>query len=121
MKQPGDLVLHRADDVAPDVDALRLAADRRVEQTPRLGRGRWRRGLSLPGRRAGDAPPRIVRLGVLDGTHTAGASPATGTVSIGQPSLGSTGTWPLPKGKYTAYYLLNDGYTAATSVDFTVQ
>jgi hypothetical protein len=57
----------------------------------------------------------------IDGTHTAGASPAMGTININAASIGSSGTWPFPVGQYIAYYLLNNGYTAAASIDFTVQ
>jgi phospholipase C len=56
----------------------------------------------------------------IDGSHKAGASPASGTVTINSSSLG-VGPWPLPVGSWTAWYLLNDGYTGAASIEFTVQ
>jgi phospholipase C len=56
----------------------------------------------------------------IGGTQTAGASPGMGTVTIDATSLGSTGTWPMPKGGYIAYYLLNDGYMSVASIDFNV-
>jgi phospholipase C len=56
----------------------------------------------------------------LSGTHTPGASPTTGTITIDASSI-QAGTWPLPKNTYTAYYLLDDGYVSLGSVDFDVQ
>jgi hypothetical protein len=56
----------------------------------------------------------------LDGTHSAGAAPVNGTVTINSSSLG-VGPWPLPTGSWAAWYLLNDGYTGVASIEFTVQ
>jgi phospholipase C len=56
----------------------------------------------------------------IDGTHTAGAAPTMGTINIDATSIQSA-TWPLPAGQYIAYYLLNNGYTSAASIDFNIQ
>jgi phospholipase C len=57
----------------------------------------------------------------IGGTQTPGASPVMGTVTLDASSVGAAGSWPFPAGKYTAYYLIDDGYAYAASVDFTVQ
>ena len=44
-----------------------------------------------------------------------------GTVTIDASSIGVAGTWPLPPGGYTAYYLLDGGYTSAASVELMVK
>ena len=51
--------------------------------------------------------------------HTPSTAPTSGSVTLDSGALGK-GPWPLPVGGYIAYYLLNDGYTAAASIDFTV-
>jgi phospholipase C len=70
----------------------------------------------------GPTPPTAGSLAweYIDGTQTAGTAPAMGTITIDASSI-NTGTWPLPVGGYIAYYLLNDGYTSAASIDFNVQ
>jgi phospholipase C len=72
---------------------------------------------------SGPTPPQPGSFAweYIDGTQTAGASPAMGTVTIDASSIGSMGTWPMPQGGYIAYYLLNDGYTSVASIDFNVQ
>jgi phospholipase C len=56
----------------------------------------------------------------IGGTQAATTSPASGTVTINGASLGS-GPWPLPAGAYTAYYLVNNGYSYLGQIEFTVQ
>jgi hypothetical protein len=70
----------------------------------------------------GPAPPTPGSLAweFIGGTQTASTSPAMGTVTIDASSI-NKGTWPLPTGGYIAYYLLNNGYTSAASIDFNVQ
>jgi hypothetical protein len=71
---------------------------------------------------AGATPPEPGSLAFqyIDGTHTPGASPAMGTITIDASSV-SMATWPLPSGEYIAYYLLNGGLVQASSIDFHVQ
>jgi phospholipase C len=57
----------------------------------------------------------------VGGTHAATTAPPMGAVTLDANSVNAAGDWPLPAGQYTAYYLFDDGYTAAASVDFTVQ
>jgi phospholipase C len=57
----------------------------------------------------------------LTGGHTVPASGlGAGTVSLGVGSDGSA-PWPLAAGNWTAYYLLDDGYSPVASFDFSVQ
>jgi phospholipase C len=57
----------------------------------------------------------------IGGTQMPSTSPVNGTVTLDMSKLVPNGTWPLPKGGYIIYYLLNDGYTSAASKDLTVQ
>ena len=59
-------------------------------------------------------------MSYIGGTQTPTTAPAMGTVTLDMSRLGSGKTWPLAAGGYIVYYLPNDGYTAAASVDFTV-
>ena len=56
------------------------------------------------------------------GTHTATAAAVTsGTVTLDANSAGSASSWPLAAGSsWTAYYLVNDGYTSVASVQFDI-
>ena len=56
----------------------------------------------------------------IGGSHKGTSSPVNGTVTINSSSLG-VGPWPLTSGSWTAWYLLNDGYTGVASIEFTVQ
>jgi phospholipase C len=57
----------------------------------------------------------------LGGGHTAPTHGLVqGTVTLGPGSDGNT-PWPLPAGSWTAYYLLDDGYSPIASASFTVQ
>jgi len=70
---------------------------------------------------SGPTPPQPGSLlfQYIGGQHTATTSPTSGSVTLDTTALGK-GPWPLPVGGYIAYYLLNDGYTSAASIDFTV-
>jgi phospholipase C len=63
--------------------------------------------------------PGSLLFQYVGGAHTPTSSPTSGSVTLDQTALGN-GPWPLPVGGYIAYYLLNDGYTSAASIDFTV-
>ncbi len=52
----------------------------------------------------------------IGGGHTASAAPFDGSVTLGAGS----GSWPLAAGAWTAYYLVDDGYTYLASFDFDV-
>jgi phospholipase C len=69
----------------------------------------------------GPTPPQpgSILYQYIGGSHTPTTSPAKGSVTLDQTSVGK-GPWPLPVGGYIAYYLLNDGYTSVASIDFTV-
>jgi hypothetical protein len=56
----------------------------------------------------------------IGGTQKATKAPVSGSVTISSASLGA-GPWPLTAGSWTAWYLLDDGYTGTASVEFTVQ
>jgi phospholipase C len=70
---------------------------------------------------SGPTPPQpgSTLYQYVGGSHTPSTAPASGSVTLDMSALGK-GPWPLPVGGYIAYYLLNDGYTAAASIDFTV-
>jgi phospholipase C len=53
----------------------------------------------------------------VGGSHTAGAALTQGTVQLGAGS----GTWPLTVGSWTAYFLVDDGYTPIGSIEFDVR
>jgi phospholipase C len=53
----------------------------------------------------------------VDGSQTAGAAVTDGTVVLGPGS----GAWPLAAGAWTAYFLVDDGYTYLASFDFDVR
>jgi phospholipase C len=55
-------------------------------------------------------------------THTAPAQGVTsGTVTLDANSVNNAGAWPLAAGSsWTAYYLVNDGYTSIASVQFDI-
>jgi phospholipase C len=55
------------------------------------------------------------------GGHTATTGVAAGTITLAAGSENNAGDWPLPVGSWTAYYLVNDGYTAIASVQFDVK
>jgi phospholipase C len=56
------------------------------------------------------------------GTHTATtASVTSGTVTLAASSAGNASSWPLaPGSSWTAFYLVNDGYTSIASVQFDI-
>jgi phospholipase C len=54
------------------------------------------------------------------GGHTAGAGVRDGTITLGPGSENDT-NWPLPPGKWLAYFLVDDGYTALVSTEFSVR
>jgi phospholipase C len=70
---------------------------------------------------SGPTPPQpgSMLYQYVGGSHTPSTAPTSGSVTLDTSALGK-GPWPLPVGGYIAYYLLNDGYTAAASIDFTV-
>jgi phospholipase C len=55
----------------------------------------------------------------IGGTQTPSSAPPTGTVTLDGSKL-AHGSWPLEKGGYIVYYLLDNGYTAVASKDFNV-
>jgi phospholipase C len=70
---------------------------------------------------SGPTPPHpgSTLYNYIGGAHNPTTAPINNTVTIDQGALGQ-GPWPLPAGGYIAYYLLNDGYVAAASIDFNV-
>jgi hypothetical protein len=58
----------------------------------------------------GDGPFLVTRARALRDS---------GMVTLDAASNGNGG-WPLPAGGYIAYYLLNDGYTSVSSIDFNI-
>lgn len=69
----------------------------------------------------GDAPHASSLVwAFLGGSHTATTAPTSGTVTLGA-GLQNGNNWPLPAGRYIAYYLQNNGYVSLGSVDFAVQ
>lgn len=56
------------------------------------------------------------------GTHTATTATVTsGTATLDANSVNNATSWPLPAGSsWTAYYLVNDGYTSIASVQFDI-
>ena len=59
-------------------------------------------------------------VGANSGTQQQGASPPSGILTLDATCSGYSGSWPLPSGSYTAYYLLAGGYICAGPVDFNV-
>lgn len=53
------------------------------------------------------------------GGELGGPAPASGTVVFDAGAVGTRITWPFPAGDYTAWYLVNDGYSSLGSVDFS--
>jgi phospholipase C len=55
-------------------------------------------------------------------SHTAPTQGVTmGTVTLGASSVSNASAWPLAAGtSWTAYYLVNDGYTSVASVEFDI-
>jgi hypothetical protein len=55
-------------------------------------------------------------------THTALATGvSSGSVTLDATSVNTASAWPLASGtSWTAYYLLNDGYTSIASIEFDV-
>lgn len=70
---------------------------------------------------SGPTPPQPGPLlyQYVGGSHTPTTAPTSGSVTLDASALGA-GPWPLTAGGYIAYYLLDDGYTSAASIDFTV-
>ena len=56
------------------------------------------------------------------GTHTApGQGVTSGTITLDATSVNNASAWPLAAGSsWTAYYLVNDGYTSVGSVQFDI-
>jgi phospholipase C len=57
----------------------------------------------------------------IGGTATPSTSPKTGTITLDASTLHAPATWPLAKGGYIAYYLVDGGYTQLASIDFNVE
>jgi phospholipase C len=55
------------------------------------------------------------------GGHTATTGVTAGTITLAAGSQNNAGDWPLPVGQWTAYFLVNDGYTSIASVPFDVK
>jgi phospholipase C len=55
------------------------------------------------------------------GGHTATTGVSSGMITLAQGSQNNASDWPLPRGSWTAYFLVNDGYTSIASVEFDVK
>lgn len=71
----------------------------------------------------GDAPHvgSLAYRYIGGGNELGGPAPASGTVVFddGAAGVGPRITWPFPAGDYTAWYLVDDGYSSLGSVDFS--
>jgi phospholipase C len=57
----------------------------------------------------------------VGGGHTASAGLMSGTVTLDASSVNQAASWPLAVGSWTAFFLVNDGYSSIASVEFDVK
>src|SRR5581483_8628423 len=57
----------------------------------------------------------------VGGGHTASAGLTQGTVTLDATSVNQASSWPLAVGSWTAFYLVNDGYSSIASIEFDVK
>jgi hypothetical protein len=67
------------------------------------------------------SPDATIAWAYIGGSQVPSTMPAAGSVTLDGSKLAAHGTWPLAKGGYIVYYLINGGFSAEASKDFTVQ
>ncbi len=66
------------------------------------------------------APVSTIYGYVGGGGHVATGGRTDGTITLAAGSENKAGDWPLRRGQWVAWFLLNDSYTAVGSVEFTI-
>jgi phospholipase C len=104
------------------LDKTSYASGETITATFSGGPGNPKDWIAVYPRTATPSPGSTLWNYCATNTHTATATGVTsGTVTLSASSANNASSWPLPAGsQWTAYYLVNDGYTSIASVQFDI-